>query len=62
MKNTTAFAAASIALAAIALSPVAAGGQPAEGDTLEWLDDYGQALALAKRTERPLLVEFRCAP
>ena len=40
----------------------AAGGQPAESDTLEWLDDYQTALALAKETGRPLLVEFRCAP
>ena len=36
--------------------------QPAESDTLEWLDDYQAALAQAKRTGRPLLVEFRCAP
>ena len=31
-------------------------------DTLEWLDDYDEALALAKRTGRPLFVEFRCSP
>ena len=36
--------------------------QPFEDDTLEWLDDYQQALALAKATGRPLLVEFRCSP
>lgn len=36
--------------------------QPFPDDTLEWLDDYQQALALAKATGRPLLVEFRCAP
>ena len=39
-----------------------AAGQPFEDDTLEWLDDYQQALALAKETGRPLLVEFRCSP
>lgn len=39
-----------------------AANQPFEDDTLEWLDDYQQALALAKATGRPLLVEFRCAP
>ena len=38
------------------------GGQPAESDTLVWLDDYQAALALAQETGRPLLVEFRCAP
>ena len=40
----------------------AAGGQPLEDDTLEWLSNYQQALALAKQTGRPLLVEFRCSP
>lgn len=40
----------------------AAGGQPADDDTLEWIDDYQAALALAQETGRPLLVEFRCAP
>ena len=40
----------------------AAGRQPADDDTLVWLDDYQAALALAKETGRPLLVEFRCAP
>ena len=42
--------------------PTVAGNQPFEDDTLEWLDNYQQALALAKATGRPLLVEFRCAP
>ena len=42
-------------------SPAAA-GQPVEDDTLEWLGDYQEALALAKETGRPLLVEFRCSP
>lgn len=40
----------------------AVGNQPFGDDTLEWLDDYRQALALAKETGRPLLVEFRCSP
>jgi len=40
----------------------AARGQPFEDDTLEWLDNYQQALALAKETGRPVLVEFRCSP
>ncbi len=47
----------------IGLIPVAAAaGQPADDDTLEWLDDYQAALARAQETGRPLLVEFRCAP
>ncbi len=40
----------------------AVGNQPFGDDTLEWLSNYEQALALAKETGRPLLVEFRCSP
>ena len=36
--------------------------RPQGSDSLEWLRDYDEALALAKQTGRPLLVEFRCAP
>ena len=36
--------------------------QPQDSETLVWLSDYGEALALSKQTGRPLLVEFRCAP
>ncbi len=39
-----------------------AAAQPFEDDTLEWLGNYQEALALAKETGRPLLVEFRCSP
>lgn len=50
-----------VGLSASGHSPAAA-GQPFEDDTLEWLDNYQQALAQAKETGRPLLVEFRCSP
>ncbi len=33
-----------------------------DDDTLEWLDDYDEAFALAKRTGQPVFLEFRCAP
>lgn len=52
-------------LLTIGLSLSAAGvavAQPAPGDTLEWLDDYQEALARARGEGLPLLVEFRCAP
>ena len=39
-----------------------AAASAAESDTLEWIDDYQQALTLAQETGMPLLVEFRCAP
>jgi|GEM_PF-1615439 len=50
-----------VGLSASGHSPAAA-GQPFEDDTLEWLGNYEEALALAKETGRPLLVEFRCSP
>lgn len=31
-------------------------------ETLEWLDDYGEAVALAKQTGQPIFLEFRCGP
>lgn len=33
-----------------------------EDDSLEWLDDYDEAIALARKTGNPLWLEFRCAP
>lgn len=33
-----------------------------DDETLEWLNDYDEALALAKETGRPILLEFRCSP
>ena len=55
--------AAALAIGLIAsVAAAAAAGQPADDDTLEWLDDYQAALARAQEAGRPLLVEFRCAP
>ena len=31
-------------------------------ETLEWMDDYDEAIALAKKTGQPVFLEFRCAP
>jgi len=33
-----------------------------DDETVEWLGDYKQALAEAKRTGKPLFVEYRCEP
>ena len=33
-----------------------------DDETLEWMDDYDEAIALAKKTGRPVFLEFRCAP
>jgi hypothetical protein len=51
-----------IAVIALGWLAVTALVQPQDSDSLEWLSDYGEALALSKQTGRPLLVEFRCAP
>ena len=54
--------AATALVVGLIIPAAAAAGQPADDDTLEWLDDYQAALARAQETGRPLLVEFRCAP
>jgi uncharacterized protein YyaL (SSP411 family) len=33
-----------------------------EDETVEWLGDYKQALAEAKRTGKPIFLEYRCEP
>jgi hypothetical protein len=33
-----------------------------EVDALEWLDDYQEAVQLAKRTGKPIFLEYRCEP
>ena len=33
-----------------------------DDETLEWMDDYDEAIALAKKTGQPVFLEFRCAP
>ena len=34
----------------------------AQEQYIEWFDDYGEAVAEAKRTGKPIFLEFRCAP
>jgi hypothetical protein len=29
-------------------------------NSIDWLGNYGEALRLAKQTQKPILVEFRC--
>jgi hypothetical protein len=31
-----------------------------EEETMDWLDDYQKALQEAKRTHKPIFLEFRC--
>jgi uncharacterized protein YyaL (SSP411 family) len=34
----------------------------AQDDTIDWLSSYKEALAEAKRTGKPIFVEYRCEP
>ena len=33
-----------------------------DDETLEWMDDYYEGIALAKTTGQPVFLEFRCVP
>ena len=34
----------------------------AQDDTIDWLNNYKQALQEAKRTQKPIFLEYRCEP
>ena len=35
---------------------------PAQVDRLDWLSDYDEAIREARRTQKPIVLEFRCEP
>ena len=35
---------------------------PAEDDRIYWLTSYKEAIREAKRTQKPIFLEFRCEP
>jgi hypothetical protein len=39
-----------------------AGPLLAQEDEMYWLDNYAEALKEAKRTQKPIFLEFRCEP
>ena len=45
-----------LALSTICLAPAFAQDE----ETVDWLDNYDKALAEAKRTNKPIFLEFRC--
>ena len=45
-----------LALSIIGLAPALAQDE----ETIDWLDNYDKALAEAKRTNKPIFLEFRC--
>jgi len=34
----------------------------AQEDEIRWLDNYNEAIREAKRTQKPIFLEFRCEP
>jgi hypothetical protein len=50
-----------LALLAVLLAP-AAFGQVAEDGFIGWFENYDDALAEAKKTGKPIFLEFRCSP
>lgn len=51
----------SLALPAILLCSLA-NGLSAEDGGVRWLGSYREALAEAKKTQKPIFIEFRCEP
>ena len=49
-----------IGLASLAWQPARLDAQPV--DAVEWLDNYQEALQLAKATGKPIFLEYRCEP
>ncbi len=54
---------ATVVVVALAASLATIVPTAAEGEEMvTWLADYGQALAEARRTGKPIFLEYRCAP
>ena len=50
-----------LALLALLL-PSASFAQESEEDDITWFDNYDEAIAEAKKTGKPIFLEFRCSP
>jgi len=40
----------------------AASHYSAQSDDIRWIDNYREAIQEAKRTQKPIFLEFRCEP
>ena len=47
-------------LALFALVACLASSLPLQGDEISWFDNYDEAIREAKRTGKPIFLEFRC--
>ena len=50
----------SLCVASLAWQPSSLHAQPV--DPVDWLDNYQEALQLAKATGKPIFLEYRCEP
>lgn len=46
----------------LVLLGLAAAAQAQEVDAIDWLDNYQEALRVAKATGKPIFLEYRCEP
>ena len=56
------FAFATMAGLETSAQPALQPGAGGDDGMVEWLDDYDLALAEARRSGRPIFLEFRCSP
>ncbi len=56
------FALATTAGLETSAQPAPQPGAGGDDGMVEWLDDYDLALAEARRSGRPIFLEFRCSP
>ncbi len=49
-----------LSLAFFALVACLASASPVRGDDISWYHNYGEAIREAKRTGKPIFLEFRC--
>ena len=61
MRTTTLHPILLCLVAGLALQPNTA-LQAQEVDAVDWLDNYQQALQVAKDTGKPIFLEYRCEP
>jgi uncharacterized protein YyaL (SSP411 family) len=47
---------------ALVLFFAAAAALQAQEETVDWLNNYKEAIAEAKRTQKPIFLEYRCEP
>jgi hypothetical protein len=47
---------------AVIVFPLTIAPLPAQEEGLQWIDNYKEALRIAKETGKPIFLEYRCEP